>query len=46
VRQQAIEGFSDGELAALKSLLRRVQQNLKNQSGERADCREAAESRV
>jgi MarR family transcriptional regulator for hemolysin len=33
VRQRAIEGFNDRELAELKRLLFRVQQNLKNQAG-------------
>lgn len=46
VRQRAIEGFSERELAALKTLLRRVQQNLKNYTAERIECEDAAESRA
>jgi MarR family transcriptional regulator for hemolysin len=46
VRQRAIEGFSERELAELNTLLRRVQQNLKNHAGARVDCQDAAESHV
>jgi MarR family transcriptional regulator for hemolysin len=46
VRQRAIEGFSERELAMLKSLLRRVQQNLKNHSGDGVGCPDAAETHV
>jgi MarR family transcriptional regulator, transcriptional regulator for hemolysin len=44
VRQRAIEGLSQEELAALKSLLRRVQQSLKSQGGETLHCEDAAET--
>jgi MarR family transcriptional regulator for hemolysin len=44
VRQRAIEGLSQQELATLKSLLRRVQQNLKNFNGDTVDCQDAAET--
>jgi MarR family transcriptional regulator, transcriptional regulator for hemolysin len=44
VRQRAVEGFSERELAELNTLLRRVRQNLKNHAGERVECQDAAES--
>lgn len=46
VRQRAIKGFSERELAALKTLLRRVQQNLKNHGGVPVDCQDAAGSHI
>jgi MarR family transcriptional regulator, transcriptional regulator for hemolysin len=44
VRHRAIEGFSERELTALKTLLRRLQQNLKNRARDGAECENAAES--
>jgi MarR family transcriptional regulator for hemolysin len=44
VRQRAIEGLSQQELGTLKSLLRRVQQNLKSSNGQSVDCPDAAET--
>ena len=46
VRQRAIEGFSEHELDALKALLRRVQQNLKDYNGEGVACQDTAKSHV
>jgi MarR family transcriptional regulator for hemolysin len=44
VRQRAIEGLSRQELATLKSLLRRVRQNLKSRDVQTLDCQDAAET--
>ena len=46
VRQRAIEGLTEGELATLKTLLRRVQSNLKARDGNRVNCKATAESRA
>jgi MarR family transcriptional regulator for hemolysin len=42
VRQRAIEGLSQQELATLKSLLRRVQRNLKKSNGHTVESERAA----
>jgi MarR family transcriptional regulator, transcriptional regulator for hemolysin len=44
VRQRAIEGFSERELTALKTLLHRVQHNLKNHTADSVDRQSASES--
>jgi MarR family transcriptional regulator, transcriptional regulator for hemolysin len=46
VRQRAIEGLSERDLATLKKLLRRVQHNLKPHAAERLACANEVKSHI